>query len=64
MALKNVVALIAGGGIAEKSKSGSVVSYTIGGKSVTFRNEGEASAVEMAVNTWIPSFKRTIIAGI
>lgn len=64
MALKNVIALIAGGGIAERSKSGAVSSYTIGGKSVTFRTDSEASAADMAIKSFIPTFKRTSIHSI
>lgn len=63
-ALKNAIALIAGGGIAEKEKSGDIVSYTIGGKSVTFRNQQEASAVEMVLNTWLSTYKKTKILAI
>lgn len=63
-ALKNILALIAAGGVAEKGKVGSVVSYTIGSKSVTFRNDAEATVVETALRTWIPGFKRAIIAAI
>lgn len=62
--LKNAIALIAGGGIAEKDKSGDVVSYTIGGKSVSFRNNAEASAVQTMINTWLGSFKKVKIIGI
>lgn len=64
MALKNVIALVAGGGIAEKSKAGAVSSYTIGGKSVTFRSDSEASAVEIAINSFIPHLKRTSVHSI
>lgn len=63
-ALKNAVALIAGGGIAEKEQSGGVVSYTIGGKSVTFRNQEEASAVDMVLKNWLSTYKKTKILGI
>lgn len=64
MALKNVVALVAGGGIAERSKSGAVASYSIGGKSVTFRTDSEGSAAEMAIKSFLPTFKRTSIYSI
>lgn len=63
-ALKNAVALIAGGGIAEKEKSGDIVSYTIGGKSVTFRNQQEASAAQTVLNNWLSTYKKTKIMGI
>ena len=61
VALKNCVALIAGGGIAEKSKAGGVVSYTIGGKTLSFRNDKEANAVQTLINTWIATYKKVKI---
>lgn len=63
-ALKNAVALVAGGGIAEKEKAGDIVSYTIGGKSVSFRNQQEASAVKMVLDNWLSTYKKTKILAI
>lgn len=61
---KNAVALIAAGGLSEKEKGGDIVSYSIGGKSVTFRNDEEGMAVQHIVSKWLPTFKRVKIAGI
>ncbi len=61
---KSVIAFIVAGGIAEKNKAGSVVSYTIGGKSVSFRSNEEASATEIAIRNWLPHFKKVNISSI
>lgn len=61
---KMVIAFIAGGGIAEANKSGNVVSYTIGGKSVTFRNDAEGSIAQNYIKNWLPQFSSIKIAGV
>lgn len=58
---KIMIALIAGGAMAEKDKASGISSYSIGGKSVTFRNDEEASAVQIAVKNYLPSFKKVKI---
>lgn len=58
---KIMVSLIAGGAMAEKDKASGIASYSIGGKSVTFRNDEEASAVQIAVKNYLPSFKKVKI---
>lgn len=56
--LKMAVALIAGGGLAEKNKKGGIASYTIGGKSVSFRSDSEAQTVSAIVTKYAAYFKK------
>ena len=69
-ALKNAVAYMVGGGIAEKSKIGGRVEYTIGGKTVKFggKTQAEAAAngqsVLSAFDYWIPLFKKIAISAV
>lgn len=62
--LKTVIALIVGGGIAEKNKKGGVISYTIGEKTVNFRSNSDAKAVKLIIETWVPFFKIVNIQGV
>ena len=59
---KVIVAYLAAGGMAEKD--GNISSYTIGGKTVSFRNDDEGKMVEKLLAKWIPTFQRVKISAI
>lgn len=59
---KIVIAYLTAGGMAEKD--GNISSYTIGGKSVTFRTDEEGKAVDNILKKWIPTFQRAKIFAI
>lgn len=56
-ALRACVAFIAAGGVAAQQSARGVSSYTIGGKSVTFRNGSEANLVMNTIEKWAGSYK-------
>ena len=62
--LKSAVALIVGGGMAERQKKGGVVSYTLGTKSVTFKNTTELSLFETILKKYLPKFRKVRINSI
>ena len=60
--LKNLVALMVGGGIAEKTKQGGIAELKIDDKTVKFRsnsdgNGGEISVANALINQWMPYMK-------
>jgi len=59
--LKYCVALIAGGSIANIEKSGGVISYKLGQKSVNFRDVGEAKTAEEILNQYISKYSTMTI---
>ena len=63
--IKLAVAMIAGAGFLEKTKKGgSLQSYSIGGKSVTFGSSQEKGTVQMIVDNWASYYKKTRIFSI
>lgn len=62
--LKMAVALIAGGGIAERQKKGGVNSYTIGSKTVSFRTDNEAEQVKQIVNKYAAFYRKVYIGDV
>jgi len=56
--LKNVIALIVGGGLTEQQKLGDTISYSIGSKSVTFRDDNDAKLVDRISKQWLMGYKR------
>lgn len=59
--LKMAIAFMVNGGLNEKSKN--VTSYTIGQKTINFRNSSEAESTERIVNRFISKFKRIHVFG-
>lgn len=57
-ALKAAIAYLVGGGLVEKTKAGGVSNYSIGQKSVTFRNTTEKTAFETVLKTYVTKFKK------
>lgn len=62
--LKSAVALVVGGGMAEREKKGGVVAYTLGSKSVTFKNDNDKSVFEKIIDIYLPNFRKTRINSI
>jgi len=68
--LKNAVAFMVGGGIADQNKVGDVVEYTIGGKTVKFGGATKSEAVmngQTAMATfkyWIPKYMKVDIQAV
>lgn len=62
LSLKSAIAFIVAGGISEKSKG--ISSYSIGGKSVTFRDNVEGDAVKSVLSAWLPQYKKINIRAI
>lgn len=61
---KHAVALIVGGGLAEKDKVSGISSYTIGGKQVTFRNTQEKNFFETVMSSWLADYQDVNLYGI
>lgn len=57
-ALKSCVAFVVGGGVTAKDKVGGINSYTVGQKTVNFRDENEWSFVERSLKTYGSQYKK------
>lgn len=61
---KTAIALMVGGASANKNKKPGIKSYTLGTKTVTFRDESEITIFKTIIAEWLPKFKRAKIIAI